>query len=259
MSEGYTIQAINLFETINIKGIRALLSGKILDSSPLEMNVQYGESGFLFVFRFGCLVFFNMTPSDIARETDRLKAALASTLLEGPTSEAYTVSLGDGPPRVEFDYVEIKKLSLDLLRIIALTIAQSAALEYFEVRTDAMLHDTAILFKPLAQHGKLRFRADHLIKTIGSTAGTRQNIISTLAILDPPEATWKSKELERLFRELQMNFDIDLRFRTLDRKLSLIQDNLEIFAGLLEARKTNFLELLIVVLIILELAMAIFK
>ena len=77
-----------------------------------------------------------------------------------------------------------------------------------------------------------------------------------MAILDPPDETWKSKELEEIFKELQANFDIEIRFRTLDRKLSLIQDNIEILADFTSNRRTAILEASVVFLIFFEIVLA---
>lgn len=256
MPAGYTVQAFNLFDVINIKSIRSLLSGKVIDSSPQEMQLQYGENSFLFVYRFGCLVFFNMTNEEVERETGKLKAALGIAL-EFPTTETYVVNIGDFVTRVEFEYLELKRLSLDHLRLVAKTLGQSAALEYFEIKTDRMLTDTSMFMENLAKGGYLPFYSKTLLKIIGTTASTRQNVLSNLAILDPPEETWKSKELEKLYKELQGNFDIEVRFRSLDRKLSLLQDNIEILADLTTSRKTTMLEALVVVLIIMEVILAV--
>lgn len=257
LAAGYIIQAINLFDSINIKGIRSLVSGKVIDSSPQEMQVQYGEHSYLFIYRFGSLVFFNMPNEEIDREVEKLKAALGAGV-ERPTTETYQVNVGDFPFKVEFEYVELKKLSLESLRIIAVTVGQSAALEYFEVKADRMLFETSMLMQDLAKGGVVPLQTKKLLKIIGSTASTRQNIISNLSILDPPDETWKNKDLEKLHKEMQQNFDIEIRFRTLDRKLSLIQDNIEILADLMESRKTNFLEALIVILIVVEILLALY-
>lgn len=249
---------MNLFDTINIKSIRSVLSGKIIDSSPQAMSLQYGENSYLFIFQFGAVVFFNMPVTEMTREVEKLRSTLGKGL-PSPTTESYMVNVGDFPTRVEFEYVELKKLSSDNLRLIALTLGQSAALEYYEALAESMLLDTSSFMRELSKTGTFPLRTKNLLKIIGSTASTRQSIISNLAILDPPDETWKSKELEKLFRELQQNFDIDLRFRTLDRKLTLVQDNIEILADLVETRKTNILEALIVGLIVLEILLAFVK
>ncbi len=254
---GFTVQAINLFESISIKGIRSVLSGKVIDSSPQELRLQYGENSYLFVFRFGCLVFFNMANAEIEREVEKLKATLGNALPQ-PTTETYQVNVGEFPLRVEFEYVELKKLTLDHLRLIAVSVGQSAALEYFEVEADRMLGVTAKYMTGLAKQGTLPPQTRKLMSIIGLAASTRQSIVSNLAILDPPDETWKSKEFENFFRELQQNFDIEVRFRTLDRKLSLIQNNIELLADLIATRKSHLLETLIVILIVAEIILAFF-
>lgn len=250
----YTAQAIHLFGQLNMKGIRALLGGKLINSSPQELQFQYGENSHLFVYPFGCLVFFNMRSADIETEIVKLKTTVGG-VLELPTSETYEVMVGENP-RVEFEFLELKKLSQDSIRLVAMCLGQSASLEYFENKADLMLADTAVLIDDLAKRGRLPLGNKHLLRVIGSTASTRQNILTNLAILDPPAETWKSKELEKLYKELHQNFDLEIRFRSLDRKLSLLQDNIEIIVDLASSQKNTFLEALIVVLIVLEILLA---
>jgi len=256
-SAEYTIQAFNLFYSIHIKGIRSLLAGKVVSHSVQEMALQYGENSYLFVFRFGCLVFYNMPAEIQERETEKLTAALSGKL-PYTTTETYFVRPSESGTRVEFEYIELKKLSLESLRLLAMTLGQSAALEFFELSSDRMLYETSSFMKDLAKNGAVPLRTKKVLQIIGSTASTRQTIISNLSILDPPDETWKSKELEKLHKEVQQNFDIETRFRTLDRKLILIQDNIEILADLIESRKSNLLEALIVLLIVLEILLALF-
>ncbi len=237
-----------------MKSIRTLLGGKLINSSPQELQFLYGENGHLFVYPFGCLVFFNMRSADIETEIVKLKTTVGG-VLEFPTSEHFEVIVGDNP-RVEFEFLETKKLSQDAIRLVSSCLGQSAGLEYFENKADQMLADTANLIEDLARRGHLPLSNKHLLRVIGATASTRQNILTNLAILDPPAETWKSKELEKLYRELHQNFDLEIRFRSLDRKLSLLQDNIEIIVDLATSKKNTFLETLIVVLIIIELLLA---
>lgn len=257
MATSYLMQAINLYDSINIKNVRTVLSGKVIDSTPQEMQLQFGENSYLFVYRFGCLVFFNMNNSEVDSVISKLRATLGNGL-PNPTTETFQVNIGDSPFRVEFEYVELKKVSLDHLRLIAITLGQSSALEYFELSADRMLYETSNFMQNLSRIGVVPLQTKALLKIIGSTASARQHVISNLSILDPPEDTWKSKEFEKLFRELQSNFDIDVRFRTLDRKLTLIQDNIEILADLTSSRRSTILEALIVILIVLEIILAFF-
>lgn len=255
----FTVEAINLYDSINIKGIRSLLSGKVLDSSPQELQLEYAENSFLFVFRFGCLVFFNISEELKQKEIAKLRAALGAGL-SSPTTETYQVILGDQQMKVEFEYVELKKITIDHLKLMAVAVGQSAALEYFENQTERMLNDTSSFLHRLSVAGALPFIRSHkLLRIIGSTASTRQHIISNLAILDPPDSTWKSKELEKFHFEVQENFDIGMRFKSLDRKLSLIQENIEILADLTSSRRNTWLEASVVALIIAEIVLALIQ
>jgi len=258
MSTLFTMQAINLYDSIHIKSVRSLLAGKVVYSSPQELVLQYSETSFLFVYRFGSIVFFGLSNEEIDREISKLKASLGSGV-SSPTSETYQLVLGETGNRVEFEYVELKKLTIEQLRLAAVSVAQSAGVEYFELMTDRLLFETSRLMEKLSKLGSVPLQTRPILKIIGSIAATRQNIISNLSILDPPEETWKSKELEKLHRELQANFDIDIRFKTLDRKLTLIQDNLEILSGLVASRRSTLLETMIVCLIILEIGLALWN
>ncbi len=255
----FGIEALNLYDTINIKGIRALLSGRVIDSSPNELQLQYGDNSYLFVYRFGCIVFFNVSHEVKEREIGKLKAALGNGLTS-PTTESFQAIQGESALKVEFEYVEMKKFSLDSVRLICVSVGQSAALEYFEIETERMLSDTFNLMNQLSKGGVVPLlRSGKLLRLIGSTAATRQHIISNVSVLDPPEATWKSKELGKLHSEVQENFDIGMRFRVLDRKLSLIQDNIEILADLTSTRRNMMLEMLIAALIVIELVFVVIR
>ena len=253
----YQIQAFSLFDSINLKELRTVFSGEIIGTSHQELQVQYGEKNYLFVYRFGCFVFFNMSAEIIEQEISKLKKALGNGL-PLPTTETYQVHVGNfTAEKVEFQYVELNELSVENLRLIALTVGQSAALEHIELACDKLIHDTTSFLESMAKHGRIPyFQNKQLMRIIGSTASTRQLIISNLSVLDPPDSTWKSKELEKIYKDLQNNFDIEIRFRNLDRKLSLVQDNIELLADLMSKIRFMVLEVLIVLLIFIELFVA---
>ncbi len=259
MPQAYVFEALNLYDSIIIKNIRSALSGKVIDSSPQELVLQYGDNSYLFVFRFGCLVFFNVSQQIKEQEIKKISQTLGPVLTH-PTNETFQLIQGDSPLKVEFEFVEMKRFTPEHIKLIALTVGQSSAMELFEMQADGMLTETSNWMQRLSKIGSTPLlRSQKLLRMIGSIAVTRQYIMSHLSILDPPEATWKSKELEKLHNEVQENFDIGMRFRILDRKLSLIQDNIEILADLNASRRSIWLEGLIVILIVIEVLMAIFS
>jgi len=257
VSSVYTAHALSQFDYLPIKQARDILSGKLLSITPRQLALRYGEDAYLFVFQFGSVVFFNVPEAVVREELDKLRAKIDSPLPLTST-ETYVIHTGSQTNHVDFEYVELKKATLEHIRLVAYSVGQSAALETFEMRAEKMLSDTYSLLGNLASTGRLPIYTKRLLKTIGTITATRQNIISNLAVLDAPDEIWESKELEKLHRELQQNFDIDTRFRSLDRKLTLLQDNIEILVDLATSRQTNFLETLIVLLSVVEIALALF-
>jgi uncharacterized Rmd1/YagE family protein len=249
-----TMRAFNVYDIISIKAVRQLYAEQAVDSAAGQIQVKLSESTFLFVFRFGGVVFFNASDAQIATELDRLKRALGPGM-DRPTTESFDVALST-QDRVDFEQVQLKDFSPDKLALVAQTLAQSAALEYFEVDADKMLRDTSSFMEDLAKFGRVSLRSKSLLKIIGTAAGRRQHIASNLAILDPPDTVWSSNELERLFKELQQNFEVETRFKVLDRKLGLVQENIEILVDLVSTRRAHLLEWLIIVLIAVELVLA---
>lgn len=251
----FQIQALNIHESIPIKKIRTSFSGKVIDSTPNELQVEYGQDAYLFVFRFGTVVAFNLSEDILTEERKKISAIIGNEL-EKPTYDTYQVQVTGRKDDVEFEYVELKKLSLSNLRLIAMTIGQSAALESVEIEANRLLQETLELMQRLSRKGSVPHGGKSLLKFIGSAAANRQHIVSSLAIFDPPDETWTSNELQQLFGNLQQNFDIDLRFRALDRKLSLVQDNIEILVNLATARRAALLEVMIILLIVFEVILA---
>ena len=252
------IQALNLYHSISIKKIHTALSGKVIDSTLNELQLQYGPASYLFIYRFGALVAFNLSDEILRSEREKI-TTLIGPELERPTSETYQVRVGGSRDNVEFEHVELKKISPSNLRLIAITLGQSAALEYVEIEANRLLSESMELMERLGREGSVPLGSRSLLKFVGSAAANRQHIISSLAIFDPPDETWTSVDSQRLFADLQQNFDIDVRFKDLDRKLSLVQDNIEILVDLSTARRSTMLEIMIVLLIVSEVILAIWR
>jgi uncharacterized Rmd1/YagE family protein len=252
------IKAFNIFESLKIKDLRQVLPGVLIDSTTRDMLVELSDGGMVFVFQFGAVVFFNASDKQIEQCLALLKSATDAPTLTNPTSEQYNVKK-NADLKVEFDFVGLPEFSIEYIRLVAMTVGQSAALEHYEKIADDLLQDSHKLITDIAGGKGVPWSNSKIVKTIGRTASARQNIVSNVWVLDPPEDTWTSAVLEKLFKDLQQNFDIDLRFRTLEKKLMIVQDNNEILANLASAKKAAFLELTIILLIVFEIVMALIE
>jgi uncharacterized Rmd1/YagE family protein len=59
-----------------------------------------------------------------------------------------------------------------------------------------------------------------------------------------------------LNRHLKANFDINPRFKDLDYRLDIVEDNLKLFTDVLNVRESSRLEWIVIVLIFLEIIIA---
>ena len=69
---------------------------------------------------------------------------------------------------------------------------------------------------------------------------------------------WDNEELNLLNRNLKANFDINTRFKDLDYRLQIVEDNLKLFTDVLNVRESSRLEWIIIILILIEILIALF-
>jgi uncharacterized Rmd1/YagE family protein len=87
----------------------------------------------------------------------------------------------------------------------------------------------------------------------------RNDVISTLALFDKPDDTWENEQLDRLWSGLRHMLELDDRYRGLEAKLRLFQENLVVLVDLARQRHTLLLEWAVMLLILFELAVMIFQ
>jgi uncharacterized Rmd1/YagE family protein len=97
-----------------------------------------------------------------------------------------------------------------------------------------------------------------LLKYIGKVLNVKNSIVDNLYILDDPNLVWDNEELNLLNRQLKTNFDINTRFKDLDYRLQIVENNLTLFTDVLNVRESSRLEWVVIILIALEIVIALF-
>ena len=87
---------------------------------------------------------------------------------------------------------------------------------------------------------------------------TKQDLVASLYLLDKPDETWDDQMLDTLYREAVEMFELKDRYKTVDYKLRMTQENLELIAELLQYRNANLLEWAIILLIAVEIVLFLF-
>jgi uncharacterized Rmd1/YagE family protein len=254
------IEALQIAELFNIKKFRSDFRPPVYSGSTSEVFYALTETNrFLYVFDYGVVVFANY---DAVAKSEFIQYVknYASSFVNIDLSEEYRIIIDDNLDKilVKNDYVTVPQIDSSLLRIVMLNIGQSVALEYYETLTDELITSSKHYILELEHHGKLSISKTNLLKYIGKVLNVKNSIVDNLYILDDPNLVWDNEELNLLNRNLKTNFDINPRFKDLDYRLQIVENNLTLFTDVLNVRESTRLEWIIIILILIEIVIALF-
>jgi uncharacterized Rmd1/YagE family protein len=255
----YRIKAVHVAERLKLKDLRERFTRPAFEFSNYELVVQYGEDSFLFVYNYGSVVFFNVPDEMQERELGAIQEYRVPSD-QGRASDVFQLDVIENTPsKVYFDRVVVGGLSYSIVKIVCMLLAESTALEYYEVLIQNLLEKTNVFSKKLQRQGRMLESTEDLIKFIGLCLDTKQEIISNLYIVDSPDETWESPELDRIHQDLKAMMEVDVRYRALEYKIKIIQESVEIIVDLSKSKRETMLEMIIILLISFEVVISIIK
>src|SRR5438105_3033467 len=217
-----------------------------------DMRVSVGDDEEIFIYPFGAVVFHDVPPERRETELARLGRARPG-LTRQVVRETFTVR---EEPGARVDIVDgtlvVDQFGPGRAAVVALIVAQSAAMEYYERIVTDLFSRTIALVDPLEKRGTVPLRTRGLHRFIGQAIGTRSEVISVLSLLDKPDATWDDPALDRIYDDLRAEFDLSDRYATLTLKLTGVQETLELVLDVARDRRMWLLELFIGILIVFE-------
>jgi required for meiotic nuclear division protein 1 len=253
------IEAVQVAESFNIKKFRAAYQSDVYSSSTSELFYAQDNNSFLYLFDYGVVVFANYEAVEKSNFIQFVKNYVTLEVNEN-LSEEYFIQVDSAISKsvVKDSFVTVDAVNPSVLRIVMLNIAQSVALEYYEVLTNNLINSSKEYIVELELKGKISISKINLLKYIGKVLNVKNSIIDNLYILDDPNLVWDNEELNFLNRQLKANFDINTRFKDLDYRLQIVEDNLRLFTDVLNVRESSRLEWVIVILIAIEILIALF-
>lgn len=260
MAKNYPIRAYHIAERLRLRDVREKLGYTPREFSNYEMVVPLaGEEAYLILYNFGSVVFFNALDQDVDREMVRLSEfrAASDTMR---ISDNFVIEISEtGQNKALFDKLEVRALTYDSIKIASVLLAQSTALESYEILIEDLLAKVNKFSRRLEKQGEFLTETEDLIKFIGQCLNTRQEVIANLYIVDSPDEVWENHDLERLFTDLKAVLDIDARYRALEHKIQIIQESIEVIIDLSKSQRQVKLELTIIALIAVEILIFIFS
>ena len=224
-----------------------------------ELRASCEGGGELFLYPFGAIVFHDVPGDGRDFELARLRR-IRPGLTTQVVRESFTVREQPGAKvDIEDGTLVVDQFSEGRAAVVALIVAQSAAMEYYERIVESLFSRTTALVEPLERYGSVPLRTRRLHQFIGQAIGTRNEVFTVLTLLDKPDATWDDPALDRIYDDLRAEFDLIDRFGALEQKLRSVQEALELVLDVARDRRMWLLELFIGMLIVLEVVLELLR
>jgi uncharacterized Rmd1/YagE family protein len=256
------VHAFGFASTFKLRDLEPVFAevAQVLQARPSkdELYASFGESSWAIAYDFGAVVFIGVDPTAQQRVVGNIAKKLSGEK-HAPMTEDFLIDTGGQGYEVRFDRVMVPKLTIEVADIVGLVLAQSVAMDYYGRDVDEIEAVTDQIAGVLREKGKLHRSVRDLSQFIGLCIATRNDIISTLALFDKPDATWENEQLDRLWNGLYRMLELDDRYRTLEAKLRMFQDNVVVLVDLARQRHTLALEFTVAILILLEMLIMIWQ
>jgi uncharacterized Rmd1/YagE family protein len=163
----------------------------------------------------------------------------------------------DKPFKVGNDAITLKDSSTHDLNVIALAISQSVGLEHYEKLLDTLFSQSRSIIDSI--HTISLSRRAHLMQFASRLALTRHDMVANLVLLDKPNILWDDEEAEMLYNALALALELHDRHGIALSKLSHIKEDVVLVMDIINHKKSEFLEWIIIVLITVEIVMGLIK
>ena len=225
----------------------------VISSNPLVLEPE--PRSWIYVERFGAVVFWNcpeLLVQSFLRDLQELPGAGPRI---GSTHDSLTIHVGAEADTVGFSAVWLKELTLEKLKVVSLTLAQSVALDYFETAVSTAMAKFHPVVRTMREEGKLNLRHSEVLSLVGFAMEIRSVVLENLTLFDDPPESWESESLAHLDSALFDQFDLEERINAINQKLLYLKDAGSTLMEVLTNRKSVRLEWIVIILIAVEVVL----
>jgi uncharacterized Rmd1/YagE family protein len=254
---GATIRAhaVLLGERIGTQGFE---QDQVISATPLVLRVAH--DGLAVVFRYGAVVLFALGQAEEAQFIGRLRDRVSSPV--SPMEEEIALIQADpaGADAItSAGVIQLREHSAERFSIIADALAKSVALAHHEREVAAFFDSIEPISRALVTGGFPSAGRKSFLKLIGAALAVQHRVSGRMAVREKPDLLWDRPDLERLYGRLETEYELIERAETLDRKLQVVGATATAMIDLQDTARSQRLELLVVVLILVEVALSLFQ
>lgn len=227
----------------------------------------------IFVFHFGCVVFWSVDRVDTAEKEEVIKAlrrfmTRPLDMTKGPNEDEV---MGYYQPKArdleELDEVEEDEVKVSFFKSDAIqlrtqnakeklahsyALAQSVRLSIYENQIDESIGNSRSIPEAMAERGNVEVTSIQLSQQMGRLFVLRCDVNLHTDILDTPDIFWDEEQFEPHYLAGREYFDIDKRVHILNHRLDVLKDLYELLQNSLNVKHGNKLEWIVIILILVE-------
>lgn len=259
LKKSFSLFALYLGDRIDLKKLQENLKKYpyLTREHPIVLKLAIDQYAVL--MKFGSVVFWNV-PKEIRYEfINEISPFIDGFNPNYPYSDILKVFVGTQKEEVRSNKVYLTSIDREKIQIISFVLGQSIALEKYEVQIEERILEMEKVISVLKSGFWRGLKEKNLLSQFGEILAVKQKTISHLSLLDKPETTWDRLEIERLYNKLYYEFELTDRLDILNEKIRFLSDHNKILLDFTTAQRSNFLELVIIILILIELLIFFFE
>ncbi|KAB5538905.1 hypothetical protein DKX38_016438 [Salix brachista] len=234
--------------------------GNLSQPSGLGSCISGSSCSYMVVFQYGSIVLFNVREHEVDEYLNIVRRH-ASGLLPEMRKDEYEVR---EKPTLNtwmqggLDYIMLQFLNTDGIRTIGSVLGQSIALDYYGRQVDDMVAEFTDINRGMEKTGTFSMDSKKLFQIVGKANSNLADVILKLGLFERSDIAWKDAKYAQIWEYLRDEFELTQRFASLDFKLKFVEHNIRFLQEILQNRKSDFLEWLIIVLIGVEIIISVF-
>ncbi|KAJ8433237.1 hypothetical protein Cgig2_023189 [Carnegiea gigantea] len=229
----------------------------------MELHENVSRNRYMVVFQYGSAVLLNVEDHEVDLFLN-IARRHASGLLkeEDMRKDDYTVK--EKPELVEemqggADYMVLKHLDIDGIRIIGSVLGESIALEYSESQVDSKVKEFADINREMEMTGNFNMHRKKLFQLVGAANSILADIILKVGLFDRSEIAWREAKYAQIYEYLREEYEVAQRFGNLQIKLKFVEHNIHFLQEVLQNRKSDLLEWCIIILLSIENVISLYE
>uniref|UniRef100_A0A5B6YJR0 Putative sporulation protein RMD1 n=1 Tax=Davidia involucrata TaxID=16924 RepID=A0A5B6YJR0_DAVIN len=223
-------------------------------------SLSGSECCYMVVFQYGSIVLFNVRDHEVDGYL-KIVEKHASGLLPEMRKDEYEVR---EKPTLNtwmqggLDYIMLQYLNTDGIRTIGSVLGQSIALDYYVRQVDGMVAEFTDINRGMEKTGTFTMERKKLFQLVGKANSNLADVILKLGLFERSDIAWKDAKYAQIWEFLRDEFELSQRFASLDFKLKFVEHNIRFLQEILQNRKSDFLEWLIIILIGAEILISVY-